>query len=195
MLNKSLPLAACLGALAVVFFSNSIGRAQTDHDQHQAHSAMVHGDVPLTQTGNAAFAAIQEAIHALEADPNTDWSKVDLEGLRQHLIDMDHMTFDVDVLKKEDIDNGVAVEIQATTPEAAGSLGRVLAAHPTHLKMETGWTMDVHDEDAGRYRLVVTTPNPDEVAKVRGLGYIGLMAYGAHHIPHHWIIVRGMHPH
>jgi hypothetical protein len=105
------------------------------------------------------------------------------------------MTFDVDVLRKENVDSGVAVEIQATSSAAAESLKRVFSAHPMHLKMETGWTMEVDDQGSGHFRLVVTTPNPDEVAKLRGLGYIGLMAYGTHHRPHHWMIVRGLNPH
>ena len=45
-----------------------------------------------TQTGQAAFAAIAEIVRILEADPKTDWSKVNLEALRQHLIDMDDLT-------------------------------------------------------------------------------------------------------
>ena len=39
--------------------------------------------------GQDAFGAIQEIVQILDADPKTDWSKVDLEALRQHLIDMD----------------------------------------------------------------------------------------------------------
>jgi hypothetical protein len=195
IMNKIVALAACLVAVIFLLVSNARIGAQTDHQQHQAHMAMMHGDVPLTQVGESAFAAIQEAIHALEADPDTDWTKVDMEGLRQHLIDMNHMTFDVDVLKKENVDNGVAVEIKATSPAAAQTLQRVFSMHPTHLKMETGWTMDVQDQGSGQYRLVTTTPKPEEVAKIRGLGYIGLMAYGSHHLPHHWMIVRGTSPH
>jgi hypothetical protein len=41
-----------------------------------------------TMPGQDSFGAIQEIVRILEADPNTDWSKVDLEALRQHLIDM-----------------------------------------------------------------------------------------------------------
>ena len=37
------------------------------------------GDMP-TLPGQDAFGAIQEIVGKLDADPNTDWSKVDLEG-------------------------------------------------------------------------------------------------------------------
>jgi hypothetical protein len=42
---------------------------------------------------------------------------------------------------------------------------------------------------------VVTTTKPDEVAKIRGLGYIGILATGAHHQAHHWAMARGINPH
>ena len=45
-----------------------------------------------TQPGQDAFGAIQEIVRILEADPATDWSKVDLEALREHLIDMNEVT-------------------------------------------------------------------------------------------------------
>jgi len=41
--------------------------------------------------GQDAFGAIREIVRILDADPKTDWSKVDLEALRQHLIDMNEV--------------------------------------------------------------------------------------------------------
>ncbi len=46
----------------------------------------------LTEGGQSAFAALQEVVSYLMADPATDWSRVDIEALRQHLIDMDNVT-------------------------------------------------------------------------------------------------------
>ena len=62
------------------------------------------------------------------------------------------------------------------------------------MKAETGWDMQVENID-NVFTLTVTTPIPDEVVKIRGLGYIGLMAYGNHHQPHHWAIATGNNPH
>src|SRR5271167_2194275 len=45
-----------------------------------------------TMPGQDAFGAIQEIVQILQSDPKTDWSKVDLEALRQHLIDMNKVT-------------------------------------------------------------------------------------------------------
>ncbi len=39
-------------------------------------------------TGQDAFGAIQEIVQALQSDPKTEWSKVNIEALRQHLIDI-----------------------------------------------------------------------------------------------------------
>ncbi len=47
---------------------------------------------PPTEPGQAAFAAIQEIVARLQADPRTDWSKVDVDALRQPLINMDEVT-------------------------------------------------------------------------------------------------------
>jgi len=56
---------------------------------------MVHnhpsGTVPK-EPGQDAFGTIQEIVQILEADPKTDWSKVNLEALRQHVIDMNEVT-------------------------------------------------------------------------------------------------------
>jgi hypothetical protein len=43
--------------------------------------------------------------------------------------------------------------------------------------------------------LNVTTQKLAEIDRLRGLGYIGVMALGAHHQEHHWAIVRGESPH
>ena len=55
-----------------------------DH-MHQHHHPM---GTDAMQPGQAAFGAMAEVVRTLEGDPATDWSKVDIERLRQHLIDM-----------------------------------------------------------------------------------------------------------
>lgn len=44
----------------------------------------------------SAFVAIQEIVWLQEANPKTDWSKVNIELLRQHLIDMDNVSLRTD---------------------------------------------------------------------------------------------------
>jgi hypothetical protein len=149
---------------------------------------------PLAEPGNDVFGTVQEVIQRLEADPETDWSKVDLEALRQHLIDMHQVAFHVEVISRDPLENGVRLVVRGTTPQADASLSRVLAAHPEQLRKETGWTMAVKKDGSG-YELRVTGTDPRDAVKIRGLGYIGLLAYGNHHQPHHWEIATGGHPH
>ncbi len=149
---------------------------------------------PLKEAGNAIFGTIQETIKMLDADPKTDWEKVDLEGLRQHLIDMENFTSGVDVLEQKNIDKGVEVVIRAKSKDAHDSLSRALKAHPSMMESETGWTMGVK-QDKERFTLTIETQKPAEVARLRGLGYIGVMALGDHHQVHHWLMASGSNPH
>lgn len=147
-----------------------------------------------TEAGNDAFATIQEIITLLNDDPDTDWKQVNIEALRMHLVDMHDMTINVDVVSQKAIPNGLIAVIEPATRRAAGALARVLMAHPAQLQQETGWTMSVNQR-GHRYALTVTTENVQEIDKIRGLGYIGLMAYGKHHQPHHWSMATGNSPH
>jgi hypothetical protein len=67
--------------------------ATMDHAAHQALMKACAAPARLpTLSGQAAFGAISEIVGILKEDPRTDWSKVNIEALRQHLIDMDEVT-------------------------------------------------------------------------------------------------------
>jgi len=162
------------------------------------HAAMMGNNtattpVVLTESGTDPFATLQEVITALEANPGTNWEKVNIEALRLHLVEMQDMTINVDV-KQQYIDNGFQAVVTPTTNRAVKSLTRVLSGHPAQMKAETGWDMQVQNNN-GVFTLTVTTKKVHDIAKIRGLGYIGVMAYGNHHQPHHWAIASGDNPH
>src|SRR6267142_5337363 len=100
-------------ALAVT--TAGIALAQTQPSQHPMEMPAQHGmpaargamAIP-TLPGQDAFGAVQEIVRILEADPATDWSKVALEALRQHLIDMNEVTLRADATAM-DIEGGVAI--------------------------------------------------------------------------------------
>src|SRR5512145_2411427 len=75
---------------------------------------------PPTQGGQSAFAAVAEIVRLLEADRTTDWSKVDLEALRQHLIDMDAVTLRTRV-RQTPTAGGLVMEITGE-PDVAASV-------------------------------------------------------------------------
>ena len=185
--------------LAVLVFMSLTGPVQAQH--HHAHSSE-RGQTPssaarstvLQAPGQAVFGAVQEAIRRLEADSTTDWSQVDVARLRQHLLDMHHVAMHVTVEQETPIENGVRLRVRPTTEAARASLDRVLDAHPHMLKQEAGWSMTV-EEQGDAYVLRTTTDDPSETAKIRALGYMGLLAYGQHHQRHHWHLVKGKHPH
>jgi hypothetical protein len=148
----------------------------------------------LTENGNDAFGTLREVVAKLQADPDTDWRKVDLESLRQHLIDMDNFTNHVSVMGKRNVDNGVEVIVTADNERAHQSLRRVLAAHPRMLKLETGWDMVVARQGK-QWRLTITSVHRKDAERIRGLGYIGIMTLGDHHPVHHWAMATGANPH
>jgi hypothetical protein len=94
----------------------------------EQHRMMMQGDVPTpTMPGQDAFGAIQEIVRMLEADPNTDWSKVNLEALRQHLIDMNEVTLEAEVVAKP-VDGGIEAKVTGTG-RTVQAIQRMVPAH------------------------------------------------------------------
>ncbi len=173
--------------------------AQAQHEGHSEHQNMQHQKVdsasgPLQEPGQSIFGTVQEAIQKLERDPGTDWSEVDVDRLRRHLVDMHNVAVNVRVLGKDPVENGARLTVQATTDSAHASLERVLSAHPPMMEREAGWHMDVSTQDE-EFVLRVTDPSGEATEKIRALGYIGILAFGAHHQRHHWMLVQGESPH
>ena len=68
------------------------GHMGHDHQmQYNAGTGMQAAETPK-EPGQGAFAAIQEIVSLLVANPETDWSKVDIPALRAHLVDMNNVT-------------------------------------------------------------------------------------------------------
>lgn len=145
-----------------------------------------------TMPGQDAFGAIQEIVRLLEADPATDWSKVDLEMLRQHLIDMNRVTLDAEAAATP-VDGGIAVEVTGAGRTLA-AIRRMIPAHAKEIDGKGGWTVQTSDLANG-VRLTVTSADAREVAHIRGLGFIGILARGGHHQPHHLAMAKGGMPH
>ena len=156
---------------------------------HHMHAMSSGG--PPTQAGQAAFAAIQDIVQQLEADPATDWSRVDIEALRQHLIDMDNVTLHA-VVTSEPVEGGLRFTV---TGEGAvrDSIRRMTAAHAAAMNGHTAWHFAAADTPDGA-TLTVTAP-PQDAAKLRALGFIGILTEGMHHQMHHLMIAQGLNPH
>ena len=143
------------------------------------------------QAGQAAFAAIREIVAILEADPTTDWSRVNLEALRRHLVTMDRVLMESDVVATS-VTGGVqldvtgAGEVGRAIAEMVGTHAQVLDREPglrsTSEKLPNGVRLTVTAEDAADVKLV---------ARIRGLGFAGLLATGDHHSAHHLALAKG----
>lgn len=184
-------------ALLFVMLSSLPVLAQ-DHAAHMKHMSETNAastaqpTSPLpTQPGQAAFAAIQEIEELLEADPSTEWSKVDIEALRRHLIDMNNVTLAAEV-KNEPIDGGMRFVVTGVGA-VADSVRRMVTAHAATMNGIGEWRFEATPTDAGAV-LTVHVP-PKDVEKLHGLGFIGVMTRGMHHQQHHLMIARGGNPH
>jgi hypothetical protein len=149
---------------------------------------MPAGAAAPTLAGQDAFGAVQEIVRILEADPKTDWSKVSLEALRQHLIDMNEVTLRADAAATE-TDGGLRVAVTGSGRTLA-AIQRMVPAHAAELNGLGGWSATAAPLPDG-VLLTVTATDPKEARHIRGLGFIGLMASGAHHQVHHLAMATG----
>jgi hypothetical protein len=141
-----------------------------------------------TMPGQDAFGAIQEIVRILEADPKTDWSKVNLEALRQHLIDMNEVTLEADAAG-EPIDGGLEIAVTGDGRTLA-AIQRMVPAHAHEINGLNGWSTKTEPLANGEL-LTVTSSEPQEVQRIRGLGFIGILVSGSHHQLHHLAMAKG----
>src|SRR5438046_533729 len=80
-----------------------------------------------TRSGQDAFATIGEIVRVLDSDSTTDWSRVNMEALRQHLIDMNEVTLHSTIVQ-HDAERGLTADV--TGPgRTESAIRRMLAAH------------------------------------------------------------------
>ena len=169
------------------------GHQMQGHHMHGHHGTAAPAGAP-TLPGQDAFGAIAEVVRLLEADPETDWTRVDLERLRQHLIDMNEVVLRAEV-KSRQVPAGLSMDITGA-PRTARGIRAMVAPHAVELDRMTDWAART-EPLAGGLRLTVTARAPEDtktVARIRGLGFIGLLVQGGHHGPHHLAMARGEMP-
>jgi len=159
------------------------------HQMHGHHAAASEG--APTMPGQDAFGAIAEVVRLLEADPGTDWSRVDLERLRQHLIDMNEVVLRSSV-KASAVPGGLAMDVTGAA-RTERAIRAMLAPHARELDHMPDWTARTQSIPGG-LRLTVTARRADDaatVARIRALGFAGLLVQGGHHGPHHLAMAKG----
>jgi hypothetical protein len=171
-------------------------RAMNDHGNmdHAAHIAALKAceasSLP-TLPGQAAFGAIAEVVRLLEADSTTDWSKVNIEALRQHLIDMDAVTMRAR-FSQRNVAGGIEVDVTGSGA-TVDAIKRMVVNQSRMIDMSGDMSAASRELPNGEH-VTITAKNPGDarlVSKIRGLGFAGLMTEGDHHVRHHMAIARG----
>jgi hypothetical protein len=197
-INWSAPLKKSLLALAVLAFSQSAvatlraDPVSHDHMGTNAHQATIPAPRVATEPGQGAFAAIQEIVDILAADPRTDWSKVDIDALRAHLVDMDNVTLRARVATIP-VKGGLRFVVTGQG-DVAGSIDRMVRAHAATMNGMNGMTI-VAGAHKGGAVMTVTVKSKADLARLKAIGFFGVMALGMHHQAHHLMIASGHSPH
>ena len=157
-----------------------------------AQMTMMEHDGPLPkQPAQSAYAAIAEIVRILKADSTTDWSKVNLEALRQHFIDMDAVTMR-SVVSQKPVPGGVTMMVTGDAKVAA-SIKRMVTSHAGMLDMDAQYHATVVPIANGVQFTVTArdSTNARLIAMIRGEGFAGLLTEGDHHARHHLALARG----
>jgi hypothetical protein len=144
-----------------------------------------------TQAGQAAYGAIAEVVRLLEGDSSTDWSRVNVEALRQHLIDMDDVTLR-SAVNQRNVDGGFEADVTGSGA-TIGAIRRMLASHAAMLDRGTLYHASMTQIPNGAHMLITAVDRHDArtIARIRGLGFAGMLAEGNHHAAHHIALARG----
>ena len=178
-----------------------IALAKTTIMDHSAinHNKMMHNtktnnkksSMPVLEPGQSAFAAIAEIVTKLESNPNTNWNVVNIKGLREHLRDMNKVIIDAVTVAKE-IDGGMQFTVTGGV-DVKSSIRRMTLAHATFMNNVNGWEYKAKKIDGGA--VVTVLVPPQDQAKIKALGFFGMIASSSHHQLHHWMMASGKNAH
>ena len=165
--------------------------------EHQHTPGMTHAPAAASASaptlpregGQAAFAAMGEISSMLQADPNTDWSKVDMDGLRGHLVDMDNVFMRARVVTTP-VPGGARFEVSSDDGAVRRSIQHMAASHAAMADGEAG-RHEVSTSTTQGATLTVTGSDESAQAEIRALGFFGLLTGGVHHQLHHLMMAKG----
>ena len=173
-------------AMAVATAQPAVDHAQMDHSAMVAPAASAVAEPK--EPGQSAYAAIGEIVRILVADPATDWSKVDVDALRRHLVDMDAVTLRSAVATTR-LANGARFVVTGA-PDTAAAIKRMVTSHFSQPDVGTGWKFAASPRPDGAV-IEVTAADPANAQRIAALGFYGILSMGDHHQPHHLMMARG----
>ena len=140
------------------------------------------------EAGQGGFAAIAEIVQILSANPDTDWSKVNINALREHLLDMDRLVTSAQV-EEQATDKGMRFNVTGAG-EVLRAIRNMVPAHTSELAKMPEYTATTEAIDNG-VAMIINGADDKTVLKIKGLGFFGLMASGSHHQLHHLMMATG----
>jgi hypothetical protein len=164
-----------------------------DHTAGMVHSVHVAGmsAIEITQPGQSAFEAIEEIVMALDTNPMTDWSKVNIGGLREHLRDMELVFTEAEVAT-QDVAGGLRFNVTGDG-RVRDAIRNMMLAHAGVMDGVDGWAYAAEEHPEGAILTVLVPPR--QLDRLKALGFFGVMATGMHHQDHHWAMASGGSPH
>ena len=101
---------------------------------------------------------------------------------------MNEVTLRAEVTPKP-IEGGLEIAITGAGRTIV-AIQRMIPAWAQTMSGHKGWSTKAASLPNGEV-LTVTATDPKEVQHIRGLGFIGLLASGSHHQPHHLAMAKG----
>lgn len=166
------------------------GGGQGNNGMMRMHERMMRRTTPV---GQSAMAVLRDVTEQLQANADTDWSQVNLEALRQHLIDMDRVALYAKVAASE-IPGGAQFVISSEDERTLSAIKRMVPAHAAQIQDELGWKTEA-EINSNNVVLKVASENQNDEVMIRGLGFAGFMVLGEHHTNHHLMIAGGQSEH
>jgi len=153
------------------------------------HGAISQNSKQPREGGHASFAALIEIVDMLEKDRKTDWDSVNIEDLREHLLDMNHLMLNTEATKSITGDTQIQFDVSGTTLSIP-SIHRMVVAHSRYIEQSRGWAIEPVLNNLGA-SLIITLENPAALKRVNALGFYGFMSLDSHHQHHHYQIALG----
>jgi len=180
-----------LGSVLVALVSLSLWAAEkhSGHTPDMDHGAVTSNGGQPQEGGQATFAALVEIVAMLEQDTKIDWGTVDIDSLRAHLLDMNHLILDTDATKSTIGDTQIRFDIRGTAASIP-SIHRMVPAHSRFIEKSRGWTIEPELSEDGA-TLTIAVQDTASLNRLNALGFYGFMSLDSHHQAHHYQMAVG----
>ena len=131
---------------------------------------------PAPTAAPASLAVLAGLVARLEADPSTDWRRVDLEAVRRHLADLERVTLAAEV-RAEELPGGVGLTVTGPDPASVAAIQRLLPERAVRLAEARRWRVTTASLPEG-LRVEIRSLDPREAGRIRALGLAGLLVAG-----------------